>query len=209
MAKKIKELDETLARLRKENEIEYLKRQLDRGKNDNPIANKKLSIKDASDKELDAIIRRLRREREAQKVIQDLKSNGDKYPSDYLDDVSTEKAVDSLYHYGVLGMKWGVRKGSSSTSKGESSDDYKKASSLASKNPNQLSNAQLKTVNQRLNLEQQYKSLTKKQKSKGAKFVSDVMTNSSKKVLTEFASQQMSKTLEKAVTKTAEKAKTG
>jgi len=209
MAKKIKDLDDTLIRLRKENEIEYLKRQLDRGKDKKTTANKNLSIKDASDEELEAIIRRLKSERDAQRIIQDLKNNGDKYPSDYLDEVSTEKSVNSLYHYGVLGMKWGVRKGSSSTSKGESSDDYKKASSLASKNPNQLSNSQLKTVNQRLNLEQQYKSLTKKQKSKGAKFVSDVMTNSSKKVLTEFASKQMSKTLEKAVTKTAEKAKTG
>ena len=70
---------------------------------------------------------------------------------------------NELYHYGVLGMKWGKRKarGSSKKSKKDNyHEDYKKAHS--GKSYKSMSNQELGDTNKRLNMERQYKDLTKK-----------------------------------------------
>lgn len=71
-----------------------------------------------------------------------------------------------LKHYGVLGMKWGVRKsrvaGSKSKhvsrkkSKYPDSDDHKEATRLSKKNISSLSNEELRILNNRKQLERQY-----------------------------------------------------
>lgn len=84
---------------------------------------------------------------------------------------------NELSHYGVKGMKWGVRKDRKSGSKKSSrkSKDYVEARALRKKNLSQLSNKELRTLNQRLQLEQQYKQLTTPQnKNKGKSFVAGV-----------------------------------
>lgn len=60
-----------------------------------------------------------------------------------------------LMHYGVKGMKWGVRKSKSS----KYSKDYNESRALKRKNYKQLSNEELKTLNKRLELESNYKRL--------------------------------------------------
>jgi hypothetical protein len=67
------------------------------------MANKSVSIKGASDQELDALLVRLRKEREAQGLVMDIKRNSTPpdplRPYDYVPiTVSTEDPVDSLYH---------------------------------------------------------------------------------------------------------------
>lgn len=52
-----------------------------------------------------------------------------------------------LEHYGVRGMKWGVRK------KRNTSSDHDESRALLSRHKSELSNAELKRVNERLNLE--------------------------------------------------------
>ena len=73
-----------------------------------------------------------------------------------------------LYHWGVKGQKWGVRryqnKDGSLTPAGKKrydnwSDDAKTATSLKKKNVNEMSNAELKKLNERIRLEQEYPSL--------------------------------------------------
>lgn len=68
-----------------------------------------------------------------------------------------------LKHVGVKGMKWGVRKDRSSGSSGAPlSTDRKKADAAMNKPSLQsMSNKQLQTANQRLQLERTYKDLTK------------------------------------------------
>lgn len=86
--------------------------------------------------------------------------------------------MSELYHFGVKGMKWGAhkdRKRSVRTKRSKSdSSDYSESRDLFTKSPNQLSNAQLRKINERLNLEQQYSNLTKTQKQNGLSFMDRV-----------------------------------
>lgn len=103
----------------------------------------------------------------------------------------SEKDSDSdIMHFGVLGMKWGVRKKKNSVSRKEqkkrankkTSRDYNEVEFLRKRKVKSLSNAQLKKAIARMQLEQQYKQLSEKDKSKlrkiGEKFVNDLMTSS-------------------------------
>lgn len=78
-------------------------------------------------------------------------------------------ANNELYHYGILGMKWGVRRTDAQIAKARKSpphEDYTKAHSK--KSVKQMSNQELNERNKRLNAEKQYKDL-KRQNSIRAK----------------------------------------
>lgn len=85
------------------------------------------------------------------------------------------KYESTLYHHGIPGMRWGVRhiKKSSGSRSGSNkktsnmSDDAKVASRLKKKKPHQLSNQELKTLNERTRLEREYKSLNPNKIKKG------------------------------------------
>lgn len=81
---------------------------------------------------------------------------------------------DYLMHYGVLGMKWGRRKSQSSTSKSlkkkrtdSYSSDYKETRKMRRKSSKKLSNAELKKLNERMRLEQEYNRLSTSQINRG------------------------------------------
>lgn len=82
---------------------------------------------------------------------------------------------NELYHYGVLGMKWGVRRDRSRSSgsrrKRSMSDDAREASAIKKKKVSQMSNAELKKLNERSRLEQEYSRLNPGAVRKGWKFV--------------------------------------
>ena len=77
-------------------------------------------------------------------------------------------SCNELYHYGIKGMRWGVRRyqnaDGSLTNAGKKRyaetihEDYAKAHSK--KNIRSMSDAELRSRNNRLQMEQQYKSLT-------------------------------------------------
>lgn len=106
----------------------------------------------------------------------------------------SQAVVDEfLLHYGVPGMRWGVRKGrsnKSSASKGKSSKKKKKKPKAS-----ELTDAQLRTAVQRMNLERQYKELQKYNSNPGSKFVGKV----AKTTLTAAATQQAAKAVSKAM----------
>lgn len=93
-----------------------------------------------------------------------------------------------LYHWGVKGMKWGVRKSRRKTSK---SDDYLRAKQLKKKRISQMSNAELKELNNRMQLENQYKNLKKQNVNSGRKFVQDVAYETAKNTASDYARKYM------------------
>ena len=170
------------------------------------------SIKEQTDKELDALVRRLRKEAEAQGLIMDMKRRAtptqpyneyETAPKDF--SVSTEAPVNSLYHFGILGMRWGVRRQLGPDGRiaegSRGSEDHQKARDLKKKGAKSLSNAELKAYVDRMNLEKQYANYNKKEVGAGRKFVNDVLVGAGKTALTTFVSKQMTTQLEKAVTK--------
>jgi hypothetical protein len=90
-----------------------------------------------------------------------------------------QTASDFLQHYGVKGMRWGVRKNgdisvtAAPRKKPPVSDDYAETKELRTKPVTSLSNAQIRKVNERLQLERSYAELTSKQSNmaKGGKFL--------------------------------------
>lgn len=89
------------------------------------------------------------------------------------------KMDDELMHYGVLGMRWGVRRSKTSSS-GSSrkrkrqvnlSEDAKTAKALKKKKLDEMSNAELRKLNERQNLERNYRQANKGHVATGMKFV--------------------------------------
>lgn len=80
---------------------------------------------------------------------------GKQPPPSLLHSDNEEDAKAFIEHFGVRGMKWGVRKRSTITP----SSDYKKTAHLRNRHPAELSNKQIQKINERINLEQNYRRL--------------------------------------------------
>lgn len=87
---------------------------------------------------------------------------------------------NELYHYGVLGMKWGVRKdrrSGGSNSRGKKSanyhDDYRKAHDK--KSVKSMSDAELRSRINRLQMEKQYSDLSPSTIARGKKRLNKVI----------------------------------
>ena len=78
--------------------------------------------------------------------------------------------TESIKHFGILGMKWGVRK-----DRTPSSDHRSAIGSVKGKKGKQLSDEELKKAIARLRLEKDYNSLNKSQLTKGSEVVGKLL----------------------------------
>lgn len=97
----------------------------------------------------------------------------------------------SLKHWGVLGMKWGRRKGDVSLNKTDAtSTDHKRAQSLKKKRINEMSNDELQELVKRMNLEKQYRGVKKREIGPGEKFVAEILANQARLTINSFIASQ-------------------
>lgn len=84
-----------------------------------------------------------------------------------------------LYHWGVLGMKWGRRKNKQQTSQqvDTRSDDQKRYDSLKTKRLSEMSNAELRAYMDRMNLERQYQAANPSTKERTKRFIKTLIAD--------------------------------
>lgn len=156
------------------------------------MVDKSVTIKNASDQQLDALLVRLRKEANLQDIILALKRNGEpRVPYNEMEGwprVSTDEPIDTLYHkvddtlahFGILGMKWGVRRaiGPDGLVRGSSSnhEDYTAARELKKKGYKKLSTQELAVLNQRMQLEKTHRELKSADTLKGLEVVKTITT---------------------------------
>lgn len=118
---------------------------------------------------------------------------------------------NELMHYGVLGMRWGVRRyknkdgtlttaGKKRLSKDKDKAE-KKERKVALKNRRSLSDVDLKKKIERLKMEKEFKNLTEEDISPGRKYVGEIMSSAGKKALTVVAAGTMAYGVKVAITK--------
>lgn len=156
---------------------------------------KNRSISELSRIELNVMMSRLRDEVDLQRLIKELKRNsGEKDSYDNPFKVDTKTPINQLYHHGILGMKWGVRryqnKDGTRTAAGKrrerSGTTSEKTDASKSKGLSDLSNEDLKKINERLQLEETYRRLTANQIGKSESWVKKAVTNASEQALADF-----------------------
>ena len=108
---------------------------------------------------------------------------------------------NELYHHGIKGMKWGVRR----TPAQLGHQTKKSSTSQRRAEMKKMSDTELRNRINRIQMEKQYMQLTAPDISPGKKFVKDVLTNAAKQTVTSYVAKYMGKGVEALIGKTKKK----
>lgn len=164
---------------------------------------KSKSISELSRKELWDMMSRLRDETEIQRLIKELKRNSgerDTYENPFK--VDTKTPINQLYHHGIMGMKWGVRRyqnpdgtrtvtGKRRERNSQQSQKTENKKQRKKKGIEGMTNDDLRKLNERLRLEEDYKRLTSSQVKKGKSWVKKSIASAGEQALTDFSKAVM------------------
>ena len=103
------------------------------------------------------------------------------------------KSNNFLAHWGIPGMRWGIRR---SRSKGGTVKISKKSTKSKL---SEIDDKELQDRVKRLQLEQQYAQLTQKKLSTGKQIVKDILVNSAKQTATTYVTKYMTQGVETAL----------
>jgi len=110
-----------------------------------------------------------------------------------------------LAHYGIRGMRWGVRGAGRRGSKPAASTDSVRAKTYKQKvkkgKTDALSTKELQELVARMNLEQQYSRLSPSKKAKGGKFIADILLGAGKQQATKIVNDRLTKQMESVLKK--------
>lgn len=123
-------------------------------------------------------------------------------------EITKDDVEDIIKHYGVLGMKWGIRryqpypkgKGHKGRFLGLKSRSQKRAAKKVEKERSKpptkksvkdMSDDELKEAVNRLNMEKRYRELTAKQKSRGQKLVVDILNDAAKQAASAYVKKSL------------------
>ncbi len=117
---------------------------------------------------------------------------------------------NSLVHYGILGMKWGVRRtpaqlarARGERSSSSSSNSKSQTSSSTKKRTRDMSDDELKTRINRLELEKKYKDLSRETVSRGRSFATRVVERIGENTLVNLGTQAANHVLGNLINKMA------
>lgn len=103
---------------------------------------------------------------------------------------------NELYHHGILGQRWGVRRTEAQLARSSKRTTSSKKVSTKEAERNKvksMSDAELRQRINRIQMERQYSQLNKKGISAGQKFINEVFMNAAKQTATNYASKYMTK----------------
>ena len=101
---------------------------------------------------------------------------------------------NSLFHWGIPGMKWGVRRANRrAAALARQSEDHKTVAGLRKKKVSEMSNEELKKLTTRLQLEKQLKDLSAIDAGPGKKFVTEVLSNAGKQLASKYVASAVEK----------------
>lgn len=168
-----------------------------------PEVDKSKTISELSSEELWRMLSRTRDELELQRIIRQLKINsGERETSDKPFEIDTNTPINKLYHddlahFGIKGQKWGVRRfqnddgtrtpeGKKRDSRHGKSEDYMKSQTAKKRGKEGLSNDELKKLNERLRLEDEFKKLTAEKITASESWVKKSIRDAGQQALTDF-----------------------